>query len=66
MIRDPIALLSDARARLLSNVQAIEARRDFWLTTVDLHAAIIGGREARETTEPARTVSAATSGSAPD
>jgi outer membrane protein TolC len=66
MIRDPIALLSDARARLLSNVQAIEARRDFWLATVDLNAAIIGGRGVRETTEPAQTVSAASSGSTAD
>jgi outer membrane protein TolC len=66
MIRDPIALLSDARARLLSNVQAVEARRDFWLATVDLHAAIVGGRETRETTEPGQTLRAAGSDSTLD
>lgn len=43
MIRDLFALLADARARILANVQAIEARRDFWLASVDLHAAIVGG-----------------------
>jgi hypothetical protein len=44
MIHDLFALLADARARILANVQAIEARRDFWLASVDLHAAIVGGR----------------------
>jgi hypothetical protein len=44
MIRDLFALLGDARARIFANVQAIEARRDFWLASVDLHTAIIGGR----------------------
>ena len=56
MIRDLFALLSDARARILANVQAIEARRDFWLASVDLHAAIVGGRgggEAADTPRPA-------------
>ncbi|MBX9589264.1 MAG: TolC family protein [Hyphomonadaceae bacterium] len=44
MIRDLFTLLADARARILANVQAIEARRDFWLASVDLHTAIVGGR----------------------
>jgi outer membrane protein TolC len=44
MIRDLFALLGDARARIFANVQAIEARRDFWLASFDLHTAIIGGR----------------------
>jgi outer membrane protein TolC len=43
MISDLFALLNDARARILANVQAIEARRDFWLASVDLHAALVGG-----------------------
>jgi hypothetical protein len=46
MIRDLFALLGEARARILANVQAIEARRDFWLATVDLHTALIGGSDA--------------------
>jgi len=48
MIRDLFALLGEARARITANSQAIEARRDFWLASVDLHAAIIGGRGAGE------------------
>jgi len=55
MIRDLFALLADARARILANVQAIEARRDFWLATVDLHTAIVGGRGGGETAELPRT-----------
>ena len=43
MLTDLFALLMDARARILANVQAIEARRDFWLAKVDLHVAIVGG-----------------------
>jgi outer membrane protein TolC len=49
MIRDLFALLAEARARITANSQAIEARRDFWLASVELHAAIIGGRGAAET-----------------
>ncbi len=43
MIADPSELLTDARARIASNAVAIEAKRDYWLATVDLHAAIVGG-----------------------
>jgi len=43
MIKDVFSLLADARARILANVQAIDAQRDFWLATVDLQTAIIGG-----------------------
>src|SRR5215470_18548894 len=49
MIRDLFALLGEARARIAANTQAIEARRDFWLASVDLHAAIARGRGAAET-----------------
>ncbi len=44
MITDLFDLLADARARIAANVQAIEAQREYWLATVDLHAAIVGGR----------------------
>jgi outer membrane protein TolC len=54
MIRDLFALLADARARVLANVQAIEARRDFWLASVDLHAAIVGGGNRSEAAEAPR------------
>ena len=53
MITDLFDLLADARARIAANVQAIEGQREFWLATVDLHTAIVGGRggagEAMET-----------------
>ncbi len=58
MIRDLFTLLADARARILANVQAIEARRDFWLASVDLHTAIIGGRGGGEAGEAPRTAMA--------
>ena len=48
MIRDLFTLLAEARARISANVQALDARRDFWLASVDLQAAIIGGRGATE------------------
>lgn len=43
MLSDLFGLLTDARDRINANVQAIDAKRDFWLADVDLHAAIIGG-----------------------
>lgn len=43
MLIDVTTLLVDARARILSNVQAIEAQRDFWIAATDLKAAIVGG-----------------------
>jgi len=43
MLKDLFSLLTDSKARIAANVQAIEARRDFWLATVDLHVAMVGG-----------------------
>lgn len=43
MLVDVTTLIIDARARILSNIQAIEAQRDFWIGATDLKAAIIGG-----------------------
>jgi outer membrane protein TolC len=40
---DVFALLADARNRLSANTAAIEARRDFWLATVNLAVAVVGG-----------------------
>lgn len=45
MLIDVFQLLSDARARIDTNVQAANARRDFWLAKVDLHTAVVGGRD---------------------
>jgi len=43
MLSDLFGLLIDARERISANVQAIDAKRDFWLADVDLHAALVGG-----------------------
>lgn len=43
MLKDLFSLLTDSKARIMANVQAIEARRDFWLAQVDLHVALVGG-----------------------
>lgn len=56
MITDVFELLGEARARIASNVQAIEARREFWLATVDLSTAIFGG--GAEAAEAPQTVMA--------
>jgi outer membrane protein TolC len=62
MIRDLFALLGEARARITANIQSIEARRDFWLASVELHAAIVGGRGGSES--PAMQSAAASAGTA--
>lgn len=43
MLIDVFDLLIEARQRLAANSQAIEAQRDFWLASVDMHVAITGG-----------------------
>ena len=43
MLLDVTTLIIDARARILSNIQAIEAQRDFWIAATDLKAATVGG-----------------------
>lgn len=43
MLIDVTELIADARARNLSNVAAINARRDFWIAHTDLKHAVIGG-----------------------
>jgi len=43
MLIDVFSLLAEARQRLAATITAIEAKRDFWLATVDLKAAIAGG-----------------------
>ena len=63
-IRDLFALLAEARARITANIQALDARRDFWLASVDLQAAIIGGRGGGEVAEmPSTTVAIGGGGS---
>lgn len=43
MLSDLFELLTDARERISANLQSIEAKRDFWLADVDLHASVVGG-----------------------
>lgn len=43
MLKDLFALLTDTKARIAANVQAIDAQRDYWLAKVDLHVALVGG-----------------------
>jgi outer membrane protein TolC len=43
MLIDVNQLIVDARARILSNIDAINARRDFWIAATDLKAALVGG-----------------------
>ncbi|KRE13350.1 hypothetical protein ASE66_18620 [Bosea sp. Root483D1] len=43
MLNDVTDLITDARSRILSNVAAINARRDFWLAHTDFKHALIGG-----------------------
>ena len=58
MIRDLFSLLAEARARITANIQALDARRGFWLASVDLQAAIIGGRGGGEVAEMPSTTAA--------
>jgi outer membrane protein TolC len=43
MLADVTTLITDIRARILSNAQGIDARRDFWIAHTDLHASLAGG-----------------------
>ena len=43
MLIDVFQLVQDSRARILSEVAAIGARRDFWIADAELEAALIGG-----------------------
>jgi outer membrane protein TolC len=45
---DVFALLTEARQRIAAHIAAVEAKRDFWLASTDLDAALIGGGVARD------------------
>ncbi|WP_244613340.1 TolC family protein [Methylosinus sp. Ce-a6] len=56
MLIDVFPLLAEVRQRIWATIAAIEAKRDFWLASTDLRAAVIGGAEARvEETSGSRT-----------
>jgi outer membrane protein TolC len=64
MLIDVFSLLAEARQRIAATITAIEAKRDFWLATVDLKAAIAGGGRSSNKQERANpmAVSAGESG----
>jgi outer membrane protein TolC len=49
MLQDVSRLIIDARARILSQAQAVEARRDFWIAESELRASLTGGGAAMGT-----------------
>ncbi|WP_244466181.1 TolC family protein [Hyphomicrobium sp. GJ21] len=58
MLSDLFGLLTDARDRISANIQAINAKRDFWLADVEMQAAIIGGGDAGGGPTPSQQASA--------
>jgi outer membrane protein TolC len=62
MLVDVSQLILDARARILSNVDAINARRDFWIAATDLKAALVGGGSGGSESSGGQTVAAAAGG----
>jgi outer membrane protein TolC len=55
---DVFSLLAEARQRILATVTAIGAKRDFWLASVDLKAAVAGGGRAASRNEGTSPVAA--------
>lgn len=43
MLVDVTSLITDVRARIMAQAQAIDARRDFWIAEAELRAALAGG-----------------------
>ncbi len=58
MLIDVFALLVEARQRIAATITAIEAKRDFWLATVDLKTAVTGGGRSGNRNERASPVGA--------
>jgi outer membrane protein TolC len=54
MLIDVFSLLAEARQRIAATITAIEAKRDFWLATVNLKAAVAGGGSSGHRTEETR------------
>jgi outer membrane protein TolC len=48
---DVFALLAEERQRVLATITAIQAKRDFWLASADLKAAVAGGGRPRNGSE---------------
>jgi outer membrane protein TolC len=58
MLIDVFALLAEARQRIAATITAIEAKRDFWLATADLKAAVAGGGRSGNRNERASPMAA--------
>jgi outer membrane protein TolC len=56
MLIDVFSLLAEARQRIVATIAAIEAKRDFWLATVDLKAAVAGGGMSGRRNEGSRPI----------
>jgi outer membrane protein TolC len=59
MLIDVFSLLTEARQRITANVAAIEARREFWLASANLGAAVVGGGASGGQSEQSSQASAA-------
>ena len=58
MLIDVFSLLAEARQRIAATITAIQAKRDFWLATVELKAAVAGGGGSRNRNEATSPVAA--------
>ena len=58
MLIDVFSLLAEARQRIAATITAIEAKRDFWLATVDLKTAVAGGGRSSNRYERANPMAA--------
>jgi outer membrane protein TolC len=56
MLIDVFAVLAEARQRIAATITAIEAKRDLWLATVDLKAAVAGGGMSSSKNEGAKPI----------
>jgi outer membrane protein TolC len=61
MLIDVFSLLGEARQRIASTITAIDAKRDFWLATVNLKAAVAGGGSGNRS-DGARPISSSSMG----
>jgi outer membrane protein TolC len=61
---DVFRLLAEARQRIATSTAAIEAQREFWLASVDLAVAMIGGGASTDMNEGSTSVAAASGGDA--
>ncbi len=59
---DVFALLAESRQRMAVNLQAIDAQRNFWLASVDLGVAIVGGGPTAGSAGESMTVATANPG----